>query len=174
MSSLKATILNYQPPETIEIFDAINWIETDGQMALKPTILAEVVRRLETNEKLEGCELYLLPDNRRVLRLGSPSPPTPPTPPTWGTHGSGMGRIGPSLQTPVRFRAPTMQWRSTAAEIGPCYLEAVREFGGQEWTQQADTGPNVESPVMSFDSTTARVLLFDSSTVQTCSWNGAS
>jgi hypothetical protein len=52
--------------------------------------------------------------------VGSPSPLTP----TWGTHGSGMGRIGPSLQTQVRFRAPTMQWRSTATEIGPCYLEA--------------------------------------------------
>jgi hypothetical protein len=48
------------------------------------------------------------------------------------------------------------------------------EFDGQEWTQQADTGPNVARPAMSFDGTGARVLLFDSSTVQTWSWNGAS
>jgi hypothetical protein len=75
-------------------------------------------------------------------------PPSPPTPPTWGTHGSGMGKIGPSLQTPVRFRAPTMQWRSTAAEIGPCYLEATAKTVGF-WIPRSSTarsGPNRKTP----------------------------
>jgi hypothetical protein len=48
------------------------------------------------------------------------------------------------------------------------------EFDGQEWTQQADTGPQVRNIAMAFDSTGARVLLFDGATVQTWSWNGTS
>ena len=49
------------------------------------------------------------------------------------------------------------------------------EFDGQDWTQQADTGPPGDrSHPMAFDSTGARVLLFDSRSVTTWSWNGAS
>jgi hypothetical protein len=49
------------------------------------------------------------------------------------------------------------------------------EFDRQDWTQQADTGPpgGLSRP-MAFDSTGARVLLFDGRSVTTWSWNGAS
>lgn len=48
------------------------------------------------------------------------------------------------------------------------------EFDGQDWTQQADTGPHAGSHVMAFSSADARVLLFDGSAVQTWAWNGIS
>jgi len=57
----------------------------------------------------------------------------------------------------------------------PSSLVDTWEFDGQDWTQQADTGPpDARSHPMAFDSTGARVLLFDSRSVTTWSWNGAS
>jgi hypothetical protein len=49
------------------------------------------------------------------------------------------------------------------------------EFDGQDWTQEADTGPPAgDETSMAFDSIGARVLLFAGSSVTTWSWNGAS
>jgi hypothetical protein len=80
-----------------------------------------------------------------------PPTPTPPTtPPTWGTPGSGTGRLGLNLQTPVRFRAAPMEWRSTAAEIGPCFLEARHEASRPSWipgSSMARIGLNRQTPV---------------------------
>jgi len=49
------------------------------------------------------------------------------------------------------------------------------EFDGQNWTQQASTGPRPGAGhVMAFSSAGARVLLFDGVEVKTWAWNGNS
>jgi hypothetical protein len=58
---------------------------------------------------------------------------------------------------------------------GPAPGTETWEFDGQDWTQQADTGPpDSRTHPMAFDSAGGRVLLFDGRTVTTWSWNGAS
>ena len=77
------------------------------------------------------------------------NPDAPDSPDFWDTW-QWTGRLGLHLQTPVRFRAAPMEWRSTAAEIGPCFLEARHEPSRPSWipgSSIARIGLNRQTPV---------------------------
>ena len=55
----------------------------------------------------------------------------------------------------------------------PTRLGDTWEFDGQDWTQQADTGPRPgRGHAMAFSSAGVRVLLLDGIAVKTWAWNG--
>src|SRR5215472_2067643 len=101
---------------------------------------------------------------------------------TWQWDGQDWTQLANSGPSPRAFHGMTFDsGRNRTVLFGGLATDEppsadTWEFDGQEWTQQADTGPppNTRSRAMAFDSTGARVLLFEGRGVTTWSWNGAS
>jgi hypothetical protein len=76
------------------------------------------------------------------ILFGGRGPADPADSPNLGDTWQWDGQDWTNLQTPARFHAPSMEWRSTAAEIGPCYLEAWRGTSRTSWIPGSSTARN--------------------------------